>query len=255
MTVVYEQQARLRQAFEKVTGYWHSACDQILQASPAYFEAYIGCIEVPWKTGRLPPKVKEFIYITLNASTTHLHEPALRLHIANALRLGATADEIIEVFQTISILGIHSMALSIPIVLEQARASGQEIDITRLSARQIELKERFQATRGYWPAAWDGILALAPDYIEAHDKLGSVPRDHGTLGPKIRELILIAVDAATTHLWESGVRTHVQAALRHGATIEEIVEVLELTSVLGMQSATFGVPILMEEVAKLSKAA
>jgi alkylhydroperoxidase/carboxymuconolactone decarboxylase family protein YurZ len=63
---------------------------------------------------------------------------------------------------------------------------------------------------------------------------------------------LIAVDASTTHLFPTGVRTHTRAALGHGATAEEIVEVLELVSVLGTQSVTFGVPILMEEIAKLN---
>jgi hypothetical protein len=40
------------------------------------------------------------------------------------------------------------------------------------------------------------------------------------------------------------------AALKFGATVEEIVEVLELTCDLGVQSVTFGVSILLEELAK-----
>jgi alkylhydroperoxidase/carboxymuconolactone decarboxylase family protein YurZ len=36
-------------------------------------------------------------------------------------------------------------------------------------------------------------------------------------------------------------------ALRHGATSQEIMEVLQLVSVLGIHSATLGVPILLEE--------
>src|SRR5208337_3713403 len=117
MAVATEHRTRLKDAFERVLGYWHPACDQILEATPAYLEAYLGYAAVPWRTGKLPPKAKEFIYITLNASATHPQEPALRLHIANALRLGATAAEILEVFQIISILGIHSMMLSMPILL------------------------------------------------------------------------------------------------------------------------------------------
>lgn len=31
---------------------------------------------VPWKHGTLPPKVKEFIYIAIDAATTHLYDPA-----------------------------------------------------------------------------------------------------------------------------------------------------------------------------------
>ena len=71
----------------------------------------------------------------------------------------------------------------------------------------------------------------------------------------MREFILIVVDASTTHLFPTGVRTHTRAALEHGASVAEIVEVLELTSVLGTQSVAFGVPILLEEVAKFTQAA
>ena len=249
-----DQRTGLKDAFEQALGYWHPTCGQVLATSPAWFEAWLAYTAVPWRTGTLAPKVKEFIYITLNASTAHLHEPALRQHIANALRLGATAAEILEVFQIISILGIHSLMLGIPILLEEASANGHEIDIGQLSARQAGIKAGFEARRGYWLPSWDAILALAPDYLEAHARLGEVPDQEGTLDPKVRHLILLAVDASTTHLWAPGVRIHTRAALQRGATVEEIVEVLELTSVLGTQSVTFGVPILMEELAKFTDA-
>ena len=61
MTIVPNQQQRLRHAFERVTGYWHPACEQIPQASPHYFEAYIDCIEVPWKNEKRPYKVKKLV--------------------------------------------------------------------------------------------------------------------------------------------------------------------------------------------------
>jgi alkylhydroperoxidase/carboxymuconolactone decarboxylase family protein YurZ len=255
MTDVSERLTELRHAFQQSMGYWNSVCEQVFEASPEWFEAWLAYLAVPWRTGTLPPKVKELIYITLNASASHLHEPALRLHIANALQLGATAAEIVEVFQIISILGIHSMGLSMPILLEEARASGREIDVTQLSAQQVKAKAAFEASRGYWPATWDGILALTPRFFDAHERLGSVPREQGVLGQKVRELIYIALDASTTHLWASGVKTHIRAALQHGATVNEIVEVLELTSMLGTQSVTFGLPILMEEVVKFNQAA
>jgi alkylhydroperoxidase/carboxymuconolactone decarboxylase family protein YurZ len=75
-----------------------------------------------------------------------------------------------------------------------------------------------------------------------------VPWLHGTLGPKFRELIYIAIDAATTHLYLPGLRTHIRNALGHGATVAEIMEVLELTSVLGIHTITEGVPALLDEL-------
>ena len=62
---------------------------------------------------------------------------------------------------------------------------------------------------------------------------------------------MIAINAATTHLYGPGVRRHMQNALKAGATKEEILETIQLTTVLGIHSCNLAVPILMEEVAKL----
>ena len=238
----------IKKEFETTLGFWSAECEQLLAAAPSYFEAYLNYAALTYRNGILPRKVLEFIHITVNASVTHPYSPALRVHIANALRCGATKAEILEVFQLVSILGIHSMGLSMPILLEEAKAAGQEVDLTRLNTEQMELKRQFTETRGYWPQTWDGIVALAPDYMKAHDSLGSVAQVGGVLEPKVKQLLLIAVDASTTHLWASGVRTHVRAALKEGASITEIVEVLKLVSTLGVQSVTFGLPILLEEM-------
>jgi alkylhydroperoxidase/carboxymuconolactone decarboxylase family protein YurZ len=41
-------------------------------------------------------------------------------------------------------------------------------------------------------------------------------------------LILVAINAATTHLNGSGVRRHMKNAIRAGATKEEILETIQL---------------------------
>ena len=71
------------------------------------------------------PKVKEFVYIAVDAATTHLYEPGTRIHVRNALGHGATPQEIMEVFQLISLLGIHSVTHGVPILMEELQASGR----------------------------------------------------------------------------------------------------------------------------------
>lgn len=117
-----------------------------------------------------------------------------------------------------------------------------------LTGHQQELKDRFVEARGYWSPLWDGLLRLDPDFFEAYLHFSSVPWKSGVLEPKIKELIYIAIDASTTHLYEPGLRQHVQNALGYGATKEEIMEVYELTSVLGIHTCTMGVPVLLEEL-------
>ena len=94
------------------------------------------------------------------------------------------------------------------------------------------------------------MLALAPDYFEAYADFSSAPWKLGTLEPKARELIYVAIDAVTTHLYEPGTRIHMENALKHGAAPREIMEVLKLTSVLGIHTIAVGLPALLDELKK-----
>src|SRR4051812_23182400 len=118
-----------------------------------------------------------------------------------------------------------------------------------LSERQLELKNDFIRERGFWNDTWEGVLWLDPDFFEATLKLVQVPRNHATLEPKVREFIMIAIDASVTHLYApgpgKGLDNHIRQALEAGATKEEIMEVLEIVSFLGTHTWMVGVPILV----------
>ena len=66
---------------------------------------------------------------------------------------------------------------------------------------------------------------------------------------KERSLLSIAFDASVTHMYAPGTRRHIKAALKLGATVEEIMEVLKLCVVQGVQACNQGVPILAQELA------
>ena len=90
-------------------GYWHQFWDEILLLDPDFFEAYTQFSSVPWVSGTLEPKVKELIYTAFDVSATHLYVPGLRLHIKNAIGYGATREEMLEVIELASVIGIHSV--------------------------------------------------------------------------------------------------------------------------------------------------
>lgn len=102
-----------------------------------------------------------------------------------------------------------------------------------------------------WNPMWDLLEEMDPDYLEAFLAFRAVPQKRGPLPQKTKELIFIAINAATTHLWAPGVRRHIQNALREGATKDEILEVIQLTSIMGIHSIALAVPILAEELAKV----
>src|ERR1700759_552776 len=126
--------------------------------------------------------------------------------------------------------------------------SRSERETIMSEARKAKIKQDFIDARGYWSRGWDPLLDIAPDYFEAYAKLSSVPWKTGTLS-KVKELLYIAIDSSTTHMYEPGLRVHIRNALRYGATRAEITEVFELTSVLGIHTCTLGVPVLLEETA------
>lgn len=115
-----ERRERLKAEFTANRGYWHQFWDGLLELDPDLFEAYVEFSSVPWKTGTLEPKVKELVYIAFDASATHLYVPGLKLHMQNAVRLGATAGEIMEVLAIVSVIGIHAATTATPILAEIA---------------------------------------------------------------------------------------------------------------------------------------
>jgi alkylhydroperoxidase/carboxymuconolactone decarboxylase family protein YurZ len=243
---------QLKDAFVAARGYWSPLWDGVLALSPEFFEAYTAFSSVPWQHGTLPAKLKELVYVAVDASTTHLYNPGTRIHIANALRHGATRDEVMEVLQLVSVLGIHTMTTGLPILVDELckAGRGEEVATGVLTPEQEAVKAAFIAARGYWTPVWEQMLALSPEFFDAYTRLSSVPWTHGTLEPKVKELLYVAIDAATTHLYLPGTRVHIQNALRHGATVGEVMEVLELTAAIGIHTITEGVPILLEEAAK-----
>jgi alkylhydroperoxidase/carboxymuconolactone decarboxylase family protein YurZ len=62
------------------------------------------------------------------------------------------------------------------------------------------------------------------------------------------ELLCVAFDASYSHLYGPGTRHRIKNALKAGATLEEIMEVLKLCVVQGALACNPSVPILAEEL-------
>ena len=241
---------RLRADFVAARGFWSTALEGLLDLDPGFFEAYLNLSAVPWREGPLDPKVKELINVAVDGAATHLYEPGFRLHVRRAIRLGATREELLEVLELTSTLGIHACNIGVPLLLEAAgRTPAAELD-----ERRRRLKADFVARRGYWHPFWDGLLDLDPDFFEAYLRFSGHPWEHGVLEPKVKEFVYIAFDASATHLYVPGLKLHIENALGLGATVEDIMEVLEIASVIGIHTCTMGVPILLEELERVGSA-
>lgn len=224
---------------------------------PEFFAAYAALAGVPRKRGALSAKTRELILLAVNAAVTHLHEDSIRHHVRGALDQGATAEEVVEVLQLVSVLGIHAISLGFPALEEitQEAGRGSTLPPAELDEAQRGLKARFTQTRGYWNPFWEKALRLDPMLFEAYFDYSSVPWNCGVLDPKVREFVYVAIDASTTHMFDDGTRGHMANAFQHGASFEELLEVLELCVPIGVQSLLVGVPILDEELAARQSAA
>lgn len=245
MTAQEVRKSELRELFTRQRGYWSDLWSSLLDRDPDFFESYLHFSSAPWLREGLKPKVREFVYIAIDASTTHLYDPGTEIHMANAIKYGATANELLEVLELVSMQGLHSSTVGAHILLEELVAAGKEVSVDRpLSPEEEKMKAQFVEARGYWDERWGAILRLSPEYFKASLDFVHAPWASGTLEPKIREIIYVAISAATTHLHEPAIRLHVRNALKHGATAREIMEVFELISVLGVHTITSSLPIL-----------
>jgi alkylhydroperoxidase/carboxymuconolactone decarboxylase family protein YurZ len=199
----------------------------------------------PWRNGVLDPKVKALVLLAVDAAATHRNAEGVREDIDLAMRHGATPQEIVEVLELTSTLGIHACNCGVPILLEELEAAGQGVDLDApLTARQEEIKAEFTAKRGYWNDFWNGLLHLDAEFFAAYTAFSANAWERGTLEPKVRELVYTAFDASATHMFEPGLRQHIRNAIAYGASKEEIMEVFELASGVGLGAFALGAPAL-----------
>lgn len=238
----------LRNAVIELHGAWDEQWEAVLELAPKLLAAYVRLAGVPHRRRHLDSKTRELIYLAIDVAVTHLHAPGVRRHIRRALDLGVTPGEITEVIELTTPVGIHAMNIGVPLLAQVLDERGLSRGPDDLDAYQRGLKEQFTASRGYWHAFWDEILALDPEMFEAYTDFSSIPWRHGSLEPKVKEFIYAAFDCASTHLYTGGLKVHIQNALNHGATVGELLEVMEIAATMGMQSALHALPVLRKEI-------
>jgi alkylhydroperoxidase/carboxymuconolactone decarboxylase family protein YurZ len=106
---------------------------------------------------------------------------------------------------------------------------------------------------GQWNTAWDPFYELSPGWTDQFFAFGANLYKSGLFTPRFLELISIALDESVTHMYAPGTRRHIQAALKAGATPEEIMTVLQICVSMGIQACAKGVPILAEELERNSR--
>ena len=178
---------------------FHDGWKSLLSLDPAFFSASMSLASVPRQKSHLSRKDQCLISLAVDSAATHLYAPGIRAHVAAAMKEGASVDEILEVIELSSTLGIHACNIGVPLLVEVLKEEGKHLDdITKkYDERQEKLKEMFTKKRGYWHSFWEDFLRLDPEFFEAYLEFSSVPwvrnvdgSEHpgrGVLEPKVRK--------------------------------------------------------------------
>jgi alkylhydroperoxidase/carboxymuconolactone decarboxylase family protein YurZ len=232
-------------------GPWDSSLEQLFEWDPGWAETCVQMATNPWTKGVLQRKTVELISIALNAACTNMDYEGTRLHIHAALEAGATREEILMVLKMAALLSIHSCSLGAPILLEEAREAG--VELPPLAQNEPTLACDAMRASGQWNRSWDPIFELDPAWTDKFMAAGISIYSSGLMSPKLVELLSIALDASVTHMYAPGTRRHIRAAIRLGASVEEIMEVLKLCVAHGVQACRLGIPILAEELGEFER--
>lgn len=194
-----QEKKELRKRFDDKLGpeAFHSGWKSLLALDPPFFAASLSLASVPRQKSHLSHKDQALIGLAVDANATHLYPPGIRAHIAAAQKEGATVNEILEVIELSSTLGIHACNIGVPLLVEVLKEEGKYLDeVTRpFDEQQERLKLEFTEKRGYWHTFWEDFLRLDPEFFEAYLEFSSVPwtkdvngdgKRAGALSPKVK---------------------------------------------------------------------
>jgi alkylhydroperoxidase/carboxymuconolactone decarboxylase family protein YurZ len=235
--------AELAEAFERETGYWPEIDDP--RALDLEFLDTLLKIYDSSRERTLDERTTALIQVSVTASTTGFDQRGLRKHIRTALDHGGSVEEILDVFYLTVQLGNHSIFKGASLLSELERSADSPD-----GESQQSILNRLRSEKPYWEFIYPDVLALYefdPELLELIMEVTHYTFAESDLDRKTIELISLGLDISTNHLYLSGAKTHVQNALKAGATPEEIIEVYKIVSTEGLQTLQTAIPILLEE--------
>ena len=177
---------------------WNNGLESLLKLSSEMLQASLHMASVPKKKAHLPQKMQSLISLAVDSASTHLYIPGIHTHMKAALKAGASKEEVMEVLELTSTLGIHACNIGVPLLVEVMREHGGYEE--RLEKEEDEqrkkLRVEFTEKRGYWHTFWEEFLKLDPEFFQAYLEFSTVPwvKDSkgngsggGVLEPKVRE--------------------------------------------------------------------
>ena len=197
----------------------------------------------------LSPARFHAVRVALDALVTQLDVSRLRGTLLEASAV-LDRDQVLTILELVSVAGLHSVSSGAQIIVEEFEAAEGEIVLQETAER---VKARFESS-GPRPrpvdAMYGAVLKLDHDYFDAFSSWINVPWNRASLDDGTLHLACIALDVACTHLYDPGTRRHVREAIACGVTKEEMLEVIQMASVTGLETVVRGMPLVDEVFAR-----
>ncbi|WP_161316059.1 carboxymuconolactone decarboxylase family protein [Sneathiella litorea] len=209
-----------------------------------------GAAEAFWQSAMdaplLSPRLKELVLLGVHASASSVNETAMKRHIRRACSAGASEEDVIDVLISIVGQANHALYFSGSILVDELQSHSASDDVLPdMREDMAVIKKEFLEKRGFWHSDRETLARLMPDYFIAQSTLSVAPWQSRSLTPRERELIFIAIDSSASHNYEAGLRLHIRNALKAGAHRDEIIEVMHLVALMGLEGYLIGVTELL----------
>jgi alkylhydroperoxidase/carboxymuconolactone decarboxylase family protein YurZ len=228
-------------------GYWRPWTEALLRDNPRFLKRYADYAGHPARTGPLPERMVELIYVALDASATHLHENGLRTHVAHALAIGVRPREILDVLHLVAAQGVDAVWSAAGVLADACAAHGLDLPPTSGSLPDpgadpgADPRARMRrlgilAT----PDAMACIAGLDPGYLPVLlDFLEHGRPDDGLAEPD-RALVEVALRACFTGYDADALRQRIDRALTLGRTPSELLQAIQLGAHLAVHGTALG---------------
>jgi len=218
----------------------------VLATGPDYYARTAELFSMPEMRAALPIKSRALILVALEALVSQLEPDRLARAIGAAVSAGADEDELTCVLELVSVIGLHSVSVGVPVLAEELERAGLLDRDAPYTPEQQSAVNDFEDS-GPRPRPVDGmfdaIVRLDAEYFRRFGSFIDVPWNRDTLDPGFKHLICIAIDAACTHLHVDGLHRHIREALDLEVPATQILEVIQLASLTGLRTIEIGVPL------------
>jgi alkylhydroperoxidase/carboxymuconolactone decarboxylase family protein YurZ len=169
-------------------------------------------------------------------SVCSLDRDAIGKSIEGALQAGATPQQVQEILALISGLGVHSLMVTSPALLEISRQHGYILNDVLTESQQV-LWDKYVGDDTFWsgleqevPGFLRSMLLLSSDMFEGFFAYCAIPWKTRTVRGITKELVAMASDATPNHRFAPGFRVHLKNAIALGAGRLAILETLQIAA-------------------------